>query len=171
MEVALKDFSKLAPLAVALAIVGIALAWLLQHQTTLGTWLLAAFLVGHGLVHIMFVAPVPASSGNPATDYPFGIGRAWLVTSGLIGASTLKAIAVVLVGMVIVGYSLTALATVGLLVPATWWSSLMIASTIASLALMVIGFAPMLALGIAIDIVLLLVAIAAVWAPTSAVAA
>jgi len=171
MDVALKDFSKLVPLAVALGVVGVVMAWMLQRQMTLGTWLLAAFLFGHGLVHIMFVAPVPAASETPATDYPFDIGRTWLVTSGLIGAGTLKAIAVVLVGIVIVGYSLTALATVGLLVPVTWWSSLLIASTIASLALMVIAFAPMLALGIAIDIVLLLVAIAAAWSPSSALAA
>jgi hypothetical protein len=171
MELALKDLSRLAPLAVVLAIVGIALGWMLQRNMTLGTWLFAAFLLGHGLVHIMFAWTPPATAGSPANDYPFDPARSWLVTSNLLSLSALKAIVIALVVAVMLGYSLTALATVGLLVPQGWWSALLIGSTALSMVLMVIGLAPALALGIAIDLVLLWVAITAAWTPAGAATA
>ena len=37
MEVALRDVSKLAPLAVVLAIAGIAIGWMIQRQMGIGT--------------------------------------------------------------------------------------------------------------------------------------
>ena len=170
MEVALRDLSKLAPLAVVLAIAGIAMAWMLQRQMGVGTWLFAAFLFGHGLVHVMFAWAPPASADPAAAEYPFDATRSWVVTNGILSAGALKALVIPLVVAVVVGYTLTALATVSLIVPETWWTSLLILSTLGSLALMVIGFGPALALGIAIDIVLLWVAIAAVWSPTATVA-
>ena len=170
MEVALKDVGKLAPLAVALGVVGIVLAWMLTQQMALGTWLLAAFLLGHGLVHIMFAVPPPGGA-EASSEYPFDPARSWLVTNNLLGTGALKVIVVPLVVAVVVGYTLTALATVGILVPAGWWSGLLIASTIGSLALMVIGLTPNLLLGIAIDLLLLCVAFASVWSPTTAAVA
>ena len=168
MDIALRDLSKLAPLAVALGVVGIALALMLQRQMALGTWLFAAFLLGHGLVHVMFAAPPPASPDTPGAEFAFDPGRSWLVTSRLLDLGLIKVVVVLLVVAVVAGYSLTALATVGLLVPTSWWSGLLIASTTASLALMVIGLAPGLALGIAIDVVLLWVAVSTAWSPTTA---
>jgi hypothetical protein len=93
------------------------------------------------------------------------------VTSNLLSLPALKAIVIGLVVAVVFGYALTALATVGLLIPQTWWSALLIGSTALSLALMVIGLAPALALGIAIDLVLIWVAITAAWTPTGVTAA
>ena len=167
MEVALKDVGKLAPLAVVLGVVGIVLVWMLTRQMALGTWLLAAFLLGHGLVHVMFAVPAPAGA-EASAEYPFDPARSWLVTSNLLGIGTLKIIVVALVAAVVMGYALTALATVGILVPADWWPGLLIASTIGSLVLMVIGLAPNLLLGVAIDVVLLWAAFASAWSPTSA---
>jgi hypothetical protein len=171
MEVAFKEISKLAPLAVVLGIVGIALAWTLTRHMALGTWLLAAFLLGHGLVHIMFAAPPPADPNSPAADFAFDLGRSWLVTSGLLSAPAVRAIVLVVVTATVVGYALTAMATVGLLVPAGWWSPLLLGSTIASLALMFIGLSATLVLGIAIDIVLLWAVLATVWSPVSTASA
>jgi hypothetical protein len=171
MELVLKDLTKLAPLGVALAIAGIAIVWMLQRQMTLGTWLLAAFLLGHGLVHIMFTAPPPAESNSPAADFAFDPGRSWLATSGLLSTSAVRAIVLVLVVIAVVGYALTAVATVGLFVPATWWTGLLIVSTAASALLMVVALMPGLALGIAIDLVLIWVAMTAAWTPASAATA
>jgi hypothetical protein len=169
MEVAIRDLGKLAPLAVVLAIAGVVMAWMLQHQLTIGPWVLAAFLFGHGLVHIMF-AYTPTAAPGTASDYPFDPNRSWTVTSGLITVETLRIVVAALVAFVIVGYSLTALATVGLLVSASWWSTLLVVSTVGSLALMVIGLSPALALGIAIDLVLFWLAITAAWSPSGAAA-
>lgn len=165
MELALKDLTKLAPLGVVLAIAGIAIVWMLQRQMTVGTWLLAAFLLGHGLVHIMFAAPPPAEPNSPAADFAFDPERSWLVTSGLLSTSAVRAIVLGLVAIAVVGYALTALATVGLFVPAAWWTGLLVVSTAASALLMVVALMPGLALGVAIDLVLIWVAITAAWTP------
>ena len=170
MDVALRDLTKLAPLALVLAIAAIAITWMLQRDMTLGTWLFAAFLLGHGLVHIMFAAPPPTEPNSPAADFAFDPSRSWLVARHLLDVGVVKAVVLLLVVVVVVGYALTALATVGLVVPAAWWSGLLIASTVASLALMAIALMPGLALGLAIDLVLLWVAIVAAWAPAGATA-
>jgi hypothetical protein len=171
MELALREVGKLAPLAVMLAITGIALAWMLQRQMGLGTWLLAAFLLGHGLVHIMFAAPPPTAADSPAAEFAFDPTRSWLVANNVLGVGTVRVIVVALVVAVVIGYGLTAMATVGILVPAAWWSALLIVSTVGSLALIVIGRSPTLVLGVAIDVVLLWVVFAMAWSPVRAAAA
>ena len=60
---------------------------------------------------------------------------------------------------------LAALATVGIMVPAAWWQGLVVASSLASLAMLVVWFAPMLLLGILIDVALMWLAIAGPWSP------
>jgi hypothetical protein len=170
MEVALRDISKLLPLAVVLAIFGVAIVWMLQREMALGTWLLAAFLFGHGLVHIMFVTPPPATPDSPAADFAFDPARSWLVTSGALSVSAVRAIVLGLVAVAVVGYGLTALATVGLIVPATWWTALLIVTTAASALLMIVALMPGLALGVAIDLVLIWVAITAAWSPSGVTA-
>lgn len=64
-------------------------------------------------------------------------------------------------------YSLAALATIPLLVPATLWAALIISATIASAALMLVFFHRNLVIGLAIDAVLLLVAVMALWSPVA----
>ena len=170
MDVAIRDISKLLPLAIVLAIVAVAVTWMLQRDMALGTWVFAAFLFGHGLVHIMFAAPPPAEPGSPAQSFAFDPARSWLVTSGALSVATLKIVVVGLVAAVVVGYTLTALATVGLIVPTAWWSALLIVSTGLSVALMVIALIPGLALGVAIDLVLIWVALTAAWSPSGVTA-
>ena len=119
----------------------------------------------------MFAWATPASVEPAASEYPLDAARSWVVADGLLSVGALKTLVIVLVVAVVIGYTLMALATVGLTVPANLWAGLLVLSTLGSLALMVLGFGPALALGIAIDIVLLWVAIAAVWSPTATVAA
>ena len=51
---------KLAPLGVGLVVFAGVVTFLVQRNMDLGAWLIAAFLLGHGLVHMMFAAPPPA---------------------------------------------------------------------------------------------------------------
>ena len=53
---------KLAPLGVGLVVFAVVVMFLVQRNMAVGTWLIAAFLLGHGLVHVMFVAPPPVAA-------------------------------------------------------------------------------------------------------------
>jgi hypothetical protein len=68
------------------------------------------------------------------------------------------------VAVTIGGYVLAALATLGIL-PADTWGATVAVGSIASLALLLVGFHPWLAAGVAIDLVLLWVALVAAWTP------
>jgi len=165
----MNDLVKLAPLAIGLAIFGLVVAYLLQRGIGLGTWLLAAFLLGHGLVHVMFAVPAPAAPAPAGgMEYPFDIQRSWLVANHLADVSVVRVLVVALVMAAVLGYGLTALSTLGILVPQGAWPLLLIASTVASGLLMVIGLAPALALGIAIDAALLILVFSAAWRPGAA---
>ena len=165
----MNDLVKLAPLAIGLVVFGLAVAYLLQHGLALGTWLVAAFLLGHGLVHIMFAVPAPAAPAPAGgMEYPFDATRSWLVTSHIADVTVIRALVISLVVLTVVGYALTALATLGILVPSAAWPVLLVASTVASALLMVVGISPALALGVAIDAFLLILVVSAAWRPGAA---
>jgi hypothetical protein len=159
----------LLPLAVGLAVFGALVWFMVERDMVLGTWLLAAFLVGHGLVHLMFAAPPPAAAartaGRAAVDYPFDLQRSWLVTIVHLDQRLVRGVGMALVVSIVGGYLLAGLSTVGLVVAVTWWPVLVVASTIGSLALLALDLAPGLALGVAIDVALLWLAIVATWTP------
>jgi hypothetical protein len=166
-----KTLIGLVPLAIGLMLFAVAVWFLLSAEMAFGRWLLAAFLVGHGLVLVMFVVPQPAA--KPATasgvEYPFDMARSWLITGMGLDAGPVRAIGVVLVAAVVIGFALAGLATVGVLIPAGWWAVLVLGSAVLSTVVLLLFFSPGLILGLAIDAVLLWVAVAAVWAPAAAI--
>jgi len=165
----LKTITGMLPFAIGLAAVGIAIWWLLGREMALGRWLLGAFLVAHGLVHLLFVVPQPATpaGGSGAAEWPFDMARSSLVTGTGLDVNLVHAIGVALICAVTVGFLLAGLATVGILVPAGWWPVLVGASAAASAVLLALFFSPSLVLGLATDIVLLWIVLATVWAPTT----
>jgi hypothetical protein len=167
MDEMVKTLIGLVPLTVGLVAFGIAVWFLLGGSIALGTWLLGAFLIGHGLVHIMFAVPqhTGATASASGIDYQFDLSRSWLVGAGL-DAAVIRGIAVALVVAVVIGFALAALSTVGILVPVGWWQGLVVASTAASVLLLVVGFSPGLVLGFAIDAVLLWVVFGSSWSPS-----
>src|SRR4051794_32576360 len=167
MEEVMRDVIKLAPLAIGLLAFAAVVTFMLQRDIALGTWLFAAFLLGHGLVHIMFAAPPPAAASTPGAEFAFNPARSWLVTGGILDVGMVKALVVVLVAATIAGYALTALATTALIVPVAWWSTLLVASTAVSAVLMIVGAAPGLILGMGIDVVLLAIVAASAWSPSA----
>jgi hypothetical protein len=70
-----------------------------------------------------------------------------------------------------VGFALAALATVGWLIPQSWWGRLVVGSAVASSALLVLFFSPSLILGFGINAVLLWIVLASGWSPAGSVAA
>ena len=100
-----------------------------------------------------------------APDWPFDLRASWLATRSGSGPGAFVAMGRVLALVTFVLSLLAALATVGILVPAAWWQGLVVGSSLASLAMLVVWFAPMLLLGILIDVALVWLAIAGPWSP------
>ena len=162
----MNDLIKLAALAVGLVGLAVVIALLLSRGMAMGTWLLAAFLLGHGLVHVMFAVPAPATPAPAGgMEYPFDVNQSWLVTTRIADVASVRILVWALVVVTVVGYMLAALSTVGFVVSTSLWPILVVGATVASAGLMVIGLAPALALGIAIDIALVAVVITSVWTP------
>ena len=153
------------PWVIVLAIAGAAIWLLLDRQVVLGTWILAALILGHGLVHALYlVAPPDPPAGRPGPRWPFDLGRSWLVA--LAGVRRGRRLAVVFVGVIVVASILAALATVGVL-PVAWWSALVVLAAVASLVLLVLAFDLQLVLGIGIDVALLVVVVTGAWTPAA----
>jgi hypothetical protein len=160
----MKAIAGMLPYSVALAVAGGAIWWLLSREMVAGKWLLAGFLVAHGLVHLMFAAPVPAATaGEP--EWPFDLARAWPIATAGLDPNLVRVIAAALIAVVVGAYALAGLSTVGILVPSGWWPSLVTAGAVASAAALVFLFNPQLVLGLGIDAVLLWVAVTGVWRP------
>lgn len=166
----MKTVTGLLPFAVVLAGIGGAIWWLLARDMTIGRWVLGGFLLAHGLIHVLFFVPAPATTAGTAggAEWPFDMTRSWLVTSAGLDLGPVRLLGAALVVVVAVGFLLAVLATVGVVVPSGWWQVLVVGSAAASVVLLALFFNPQLVLGVAIDAVLVWVVLASVWAPTVA---
>ena len=165
----MKRLTGLLPLATGIALVG-ALTWsLLDRNIGAGRWLLAALLLFHGWVHVMFLFPRPdvtaGAADADADTWPFDLSRSWLVRAGGLDAGRVRTVGMILVATVVAGFALTALATVGVLVPADWWTALILGSAVASGVLLGICFSATLLLGFAIDGAVAWLALGSIWSP------
>lgn len=151
------------PWAIVVAIAGAAVWLLLDRNPTLGAWAVAAVILGHGLVHGLYLVPPPdAPAVGRAPRWPFDLGRSWLVA--LAGPGRGRRMAAVLIVLVVGAAALAALATIGIL-PAASWPVLVAVMAVASLVLLLAAFDPQLVLGIGIDAALLIVLLTRAWAP------
>ncbi len=125
--------------------------------------LLAAFLLMHGLIHALFLAPAPAATaGGPS--WPFEISRSWVLTPLGLDPGVIRMIGLALFAATVAGFAVAAVATLGAL-PAGLWVGGVVLGSIASLALLGLFFQPWLVLGVAIDVVLLAVVLGNGWRP------
>lgn len=154
------------PWALMLAAAGGGTWWLLSRELAVGWWLLAALLIGHGLVHLLFAVPAPTESeSGQTTRWPFEIGRSWVISRGYLDAGTVRAIMTILIAVAVGGFALAGLSTLGAVVPGTWWPVSVVVAAVASAVALVVCFDPQLVLGLGMDAVLVWVAAARVWAP------
>ena len=152
------------PWAVVLVAAGGGTWWLLSREIAGGRWLLAALLIGHGLVHLLFAVPAAASESGSG-QWPFDIDRSWAITAGHLGTATVRLVATILIAITVGGFVLAGLASLGVAVPANWWAPLVTVAAIASMALLVVCFDPQLVLGMGIDAILLWIAATRAWMP------
>ena len=132
----------------------------------------AAFLllVGHALVHLLYVVPQPPRAEG-AAEWPFAIEKSWLVTKLGVGVQVMQPVAVLLLTITVAALVGAGLAIIDLLVPSAWWPALVVTGAAASLLLLSLFFHPWLVIGVAIDVVLLYLVLVNGWDPFAAGAA
>ena len=127
--------------------------------------LLAAFLVGHALIHASYLSPAPPRTAN-GPEWPFEMARSWLVTGAGLEPQLVRALGTALVLATIALLVAAGLSTVGWLVPSTWWPSLALGGAVASALTLATFFHPWILLGFLIDAGLLWLVLVADWAPS-----
>ena len=125
--------------------------------------LLAAFLLAHGLVHLLFFSPPPpATAGGPT--WPFALDRSWALSPLGIGADATRVLGIALIALTIAGFALAAIVALGLL-PGSLWVPAVITGAVGSLAVLLVFYQPWLTLGVVIDVILLWLVLVADWIP------
>jgi hypothetical protein len=124
---------------------------------------LGLFLAAHGIIHLGYITPAPADP-----KYPFRLNNSWLITSLNIPEQTVRLLGIILTIITVLGFALTGLAALGIIVPQVWWQPLTILSAGASLLLLVFFWHTWLVLGVVIDVALLVALIWLHWQPFSA---
>jgi hypothetical protein len=129
----------------------------------------AAFLllVGHGLVHLLYIVPQPPRAEG-AAEWPFAIEKSWLVTNLGVSVEVMQAVAVMLLTITVAALVGAGLAIIDLVVPSAWWPALVVTGAGASLLLLTLCFHPWLVIGVAIDVVLLYLVLVNGWDPFAA---
>ncbi len=125
--------------------------------------LLAALLIAHGAIHAGFVSPRPPPAPG-APPWPFDLARSWAL--GGMEPGTRRLLGLALVAVTIGGFALGAIGALGI-GPSAVFTAGVVVGSIASLTLLVLCFHPWLIVGVALDVVLLVVALVREWSPTS----
>ena len=125
--------------------------------------LLAAFLLAHGLVHLLFFSPPPPATADGPT-WPFALDRSWALTPLGMGADVTRVLGIALIALTIAGFALAAIVALGFL-PASLWVPTVIIGAVASMAVLLVFYQPWLTLGLVIDVVLLWVVLVVDWTP------
>jgi hypothetical protein len=126
-------------------------------------FVIAAFLIAHGMIHTGFVSPRPsATAGGP--PWPFDLGHSWVLTP--LGADTelIRLVGTALVAATIGAFALAALAAVGPLPPGLWAPAVSLGAA-ASIGVLGLFFHPWLVVGIGLDAALLWAVNVAGWIP------
>jgi hypothetical protein len=161
-----RTLREIGPIAIATGLVAILIWTLLDRGESLGTWLLAAVVLAHGWLHVLFLAPAPARATNASGPaWPFDLGRSWVIRRAGLDRATLRGLALVLVAIACGSAVLGALATLALVVPVEWWPALVILLAGSSALLLILVFSTTLLVGLAIDVALVWLVVGSGWRP------
>jgi hypothetical protein len=157
------------PLAIAVALIGAATWFLLTRGWAIGPWLLAALLIAHGALHLLFVVPQPEARSAPGggMPWPFDMGRSWLIHGAGLEVGVVRLVGTAVMAIVFAGFVLAALSTLDVLVPAEWWAGLVAGSAVGSIVLLTAFFSPSFLVGYGIDLAMLWLVFASVWSPSN----
>ncbi len=123
----------------------------------------AIFFILHGLAHgILAVAPEPNAPEARIGDF---FSRSWLLNRLGLSRAAGRRLAIALAAMATIGFVATGLALLDILVPFDWGRALAMSSAVISLLLLVISWNRYLNVGIAVDILILIISGLADWTP------
>jgi hypothetical protein len=160
----MKGLTGLLPWAIVLVLAGAALWFLYDRHLAAGRWVFALLLVGHGAVHLLYLAPTPAATaGGPS--WPFDLAGGPFGGALGLDAGQARVVAIALIAAVVVVFSMAGLSALGLLAPEGWWPALTVAGSVLSLLLLVVWFDPQLSAGIVLDVALIWLAGLTTWRP------
>jgi hypothetical protein len=155
--------SGLAPLAILLLGVAALVWWLLDRGSAAAPWLVAAVLLAHGWVHLVYLVPsAPVRTAEEAASNPFDLGRSWLVGRG-VDVRAVRRVGTLLALATFLTLAAAALAVLGWLVPAGWWAALTLTGVAASTLLLLMSLASDLVLGFVINAGLVALAVQTTW--------
>lgn len=126
-------------------------------------YIVAMFLLAHGLIHLGYLTPAPRTAAN-GPPWPFAMERAWPARVG-VPLAALRVVGGLLVIALIVAFGAAALAASGFLVPADTWPVLTAGGAAISALTLALFFHRWLVIGLAIDVVLLYAVLVAGWQP------
>lgn len=122
----------------------------------------AVFLIGHALVHLMYIVPEPPAEQN-GLEWPFRLDNSWALSAFGLSNQAVRTIGAVLATLAVLGFLVTGM---GILLDLGWWTGAAVASAVTSLVFMTAYVQPLILLGLAIDLfVMSLVWLR--WPPTS----
>lgn len=130
--------------------------------------LFAAFLIGHALIHASYLSPAPPRTAD-GPQWPFEMAQSWLVTGAGLDPGFVRSLGTAMVLATIALLVAAGLATAGWLVPAEWWSALVVGGATASALTLGMFFHPWIVLGFVIDAALLWAAGVMRWSPAASV--
>lgn len=124
---------------------------------------IAIFLILHGLVHaILAMVPNPNEpEGGVATFF----SQSWLLSSTGLSESAFRSIAILLAAFATIGFVVTGLSLLDVLVQADWWRTLAIGAAVISLLLLIIFWHRYLIVGVLINVVILITQLFLDWRP------
>lgn len=110
-------------------------------------WLVALFLIAHGLIHAMYAAPAPSDSES---KWPFQLKHSWLLAPAGLDAWA-KPVGTALWILAAAGFAVTGLGLLGIPILHEWWRTLALASAGVSGLLLILFWNPQLVVGVLID--------------------
>jgi hypothetical protein len=131
--------------------------------TVLLRLLLAALQIAHGAIHAGFISPRPSPAPG-APPWPFDLDRSWAL--GTMEPPARRLLGLALVAVTIGGFALGAIGALGI-GPSVLFTAGVTVGSVGSLVLLLLWFHPWLIVGVAIDVVLLVVALVCEWTPPS----
>ncbi len=126
-------------------------------------FVLAFFLVAHGIIHLGYLTPAPADP-----KYPFRLSNSWLIVRAGIDAAIVRALGMALGVITLVGFGAAALAALGIVVPQAWSGWLTLVAATSSLVLLILFWHTWLVVGALIDVVMLAAVLGLRWLPAEA---
>jgi hypothetical protein len=123
-------------------------------------FVLAFFLILHGLIHLGYFSPAPADP-----NYPFSLKQSWVGPTFGLYEPQLRVIGILLGLITVIGFLVSGLATAGVVVPQSWWPAFTAIAAIASFMMLLIFWQSWLVIGVLIDVILLVAVIGMGWQP------